>query len=432
MNTVCILICMILIVMFYLKTMTDSHLWFCIYIFIASLGNYYNELYQFANGIVIADLALALFVISYIIAHRKNLHIHRKTAYIYMLAVYMLLLGLLNGSEFGQILRDIKVFLYFFSAFLYCEKYKDNVYFVRYIKNTLLICICFTIIVCANTFLNYGLQGVATTGKIDRIFGMGLSEYGLAIFVMILLAIGKTITSHLEKILLWGLIVLCIGLSIVSYTRSIWIQLLLSMVSYFIVRLCVIKHEISFSTLIKSMTVLLSCVAITLFIVNYLRTDHPDLYNVLESRMLSIQDIGTGNQGVNVDTILFRLNDIRRYSEKFYNPRILFGWGFGDKLKGANSGIVENSFLYYSWKYGIVLFCVLIAKLYGRFKKLVNSRSEINIAVLCSLFAYLISGGISGHLNKYYYLPLVAILLSIDFGQYFENNSNSRLSRKER
>ena len=167
---------------------------------------------------------------------------------------------------------------------------------------------------------------------------------------------------------------------------------------------------------------LISCVGIVLFIISYLKTDYTALYNVLESRILSIQDAGTGKQGVNVDTLLFRINDIKRYSYKFYNPRILLGWGFGDKLTGANSGIVENSFLYYSWKYGLVMFVVLITKLFDRFMKMLKSRNCVNIAVLCSLFAYLISGSMSGHLNKYYYLPLVAILLTIDFGRYFGNN----------
>ncbi len=423
MNMLLVLMLVVVTIIFYLRTMTNSHLWFCVYLFVASLGNYYNELYQFANGIVMADFALVLFVASYIIAHRDEMLIQRKTGYIYMIAIYMLFLGLLNGSEFGQILRDIKVFLYFFSAFLYCEKYKDDLRFVDYIKKTLLLCICFTIIVCGNAFFNYGIKGVISTGKIDRIFGMGLSEYGLAIFVTIFFAIRGTSVSYVQKIILWFLIFLCTGLAIVSYTRSIWIQLVMSILLYIIVCTIVLKHEISFNSLIRSFAMIVLCTSMILFIINYLKTDHVALYEVLENRILSIKDAGTGNQGVNSDTLLFRINDIKRYSDKFSSPRIIFGWGFGDKLLGANSGIVENSFLYYSWKYGVVLFCILIVKILRRFTKMIKSRNRVNIAIFSSLFAYLISGSMSGHLNKYYYLPLVAILFTIDFGQYFENDS---------
>lgn len=409
----------------YLKTITNTHMWFCVYLFVASLGNYYNEMYQLGNGLVMADFALVLLVGSYIISHYSQLLIQRKTAYTCLIAVYMLILGLISMNEMGQILRDIKVFMYFFVTFFYCEKNKNDYEFLNYVKNTLLICICFTIFVCGNNFFNNGIQGVLTTGKIDRTFGMGLSEYGLAIFVVILFALRTVYKSVIKKIILWVLICICVVLCIMSYTRSIWIQLAISILLYFVIWFFMINHKLTPNTLIRGLLLFASCIGIICFLLAYLKTNYSALYNVLESRFFSIGDVGTGVQGVNADTVSFRLNDIKKYSDKYFNPRIIIGWGFGDKLADANSGIVENSFLYYSWKYGLVLFVLLIRKMFKRFKKMIYSKSVINIAVFSSLISYLVSGGISGHLNKYYYLPLVAILLSIDFGKYFAKEFNS-------
>lgn len=403
----------------YLRNIHNTNLWFCVFLFMASLGSYYNEMYQMANSIVPADLGLLLFAGSYVISRRNNMVITKRCAYIWLIAVYMFFLGVLYQREFGQILRDCKVFIYFFAAYFYCDQNKEDECFVSLVIKTICISILFTIIACSYSFLSYGIHGITTSGKIDRVFGIGLSQYGLAMFLFIFWTIREHYKGVWKKTIIWVFMLLSLVLCIVSYTRSVWMQLIISLCLYVFFVLIVGKKEISINSFIRFILGGIIAIVLIVYVINITKTHFPDLYNVIFDRFLSIGEMGTGSQ---TDTMTYRANDILKYSEKYYSPQFIFGWGFGDKLHGEISGIVENSFLYYTWKYGLVLSLFLGYKILRKMYILFCRSDKISLAILSVLISYLIAGGISGHLNKYYILPFMAIFFTIDFSDYYRTN----------
>lgn len=406
----------------YIKKLNDVTLWFCLFVFLSSLGSYYNEKFQIANTVVVTDIGLLMFITSYIVNEIRNkneIAIRRSTSYYYLIAVYMLLLGLIGGHPFGQILRDIKVFIYFFSAYVFCKKKKDDIYFVKCVFITMGTCVIFTIVVCAIDFFTYGINGIVTTAKIDRTFGLGLSQYGLAIVVVVVWGIMPALKHIWSRVLALGVEVLSLFLVLVSYTRSVWIQLIMGVALFVFFQISHSNMKTNLNQMIKSLFLIISFTTLLIIAWNYMKTNYTALARILIDRIESIFYIGSGiTVNGNEDTLTYRINDIASYADKYNNIKIMFGWGFGDIKEGAVSGIVENSFFYYSWKYGIVLFALLIYKTINNIIKVLKRNTILNSSIAAGLTAYLISGSMSGHLNKYYMLPLVAILFVLDFDKY--------------
>ena len=392
---------------------------FCVFLALSGLGNYYNELYQIANIIVLSDIGLALFLCSLLITSCINLQ--RKHGYLIICFISMLIIGLLGNHMIGDILRDIKVFLYFFAAYLYCYSRKDDYLYVSRLSKTMLTMVVFTIIVCTTDFLEHGLSGLSSK-QILRTFGLGLSQYGLAVSFVILMSIGSRLREKIGKITYYALLVMCLTLSITSYTRSVWLLLILSIALYYLLNIIsgVYKDRFSANQIIRIIIYGTAICMAFLMIYRYLEQNYPDIVSLFIGRMQSISSLGSGEiVNGNADTLTGRLDGLKDYIPKYTNPLIIVGWGFGDRGKNSVSTITENSFLYYSWKYGIIWSVVLLYRLYDKFKTIFRRKNKINNAVLSSLIAYIIMGGMSGHLNKYYMLPYIAIFLLIDFDRFF-------------
>lgn len=391
-----------------------SDILFCMFLCATGMGNYYNEVYQIGGTIVPADIYLAIFVFSYLLIYRVRC-ISKKTIYIFMLGIFMFLIGLLGGNQLGQILRDVKVFIYFFSAYLYIKKRKDDLNFLRVTICTLMIIVIFTAMFCAVDFITYGITGISD-GLIRRTFGIGIAQYGLAATIVICIPFKEQIQKRIGNFGYYLIQFVLVFLCVVSYTRSVWVQLVASVMLY--IAICVIASTktIMKRKLAKSVLSLVFVAIMLIVVYNYFKSNYTALFNTIISRVESISAMGTGEVvGNNYDTLGYRLDDVKSYGYKYINIRILWGWGFGDVLESGYSAIVENSFLYYSWKYGVIGTIVLGYKVIANIISKIRTRSSVSIAVAVSLSMYYISGGMSGHLNKYYILPLIAYLIVVDF-----------------
>lgn len=391
-----------------------SDILFCVFLCATGMGNYYNEMHQIGGTIVPADIYLAIFVFAYLLIYRVRC-ISKKTVYIFMLGIFMFLIGILDGNQLGQILRDAKVFIYFFTAYLYIKKRKDDPSFLRATINSLIAIVIFTALFCTIDFITYGTTGISD-GQIRRTFGIGIAQYGLAATIVICIPFKEHIQKKIGFFGYYLIQFVLVFLCIVSYTRSVWVQLAASVILYIAICMIVSTETVTKRKFIKSV-LSFGFVALMLIVAyNYFKSNYTALFNMIMLRVESISAMGTGEVVANnYDTIGYRLDIVKLYGNKFTNIRILWGWGFGDMREGGYSAIVENSFLYYSWKYGVIGTIVLGYKVIANIISKIKTRLSVSIAVAISLSMYYVSGGMSGHLNKYYILPLIAYLIVVDF-----------------
>lgn len=415
---------------FYVGNWKNTRLMFCFFLFAASgIGQYYNEELQIGGVIVPADLFLCGFLGSwFFFSLRQEIRIKQKTLVIALIFIAMLLMGITEMNALGNILRDVKVFVYFFAAYLYLKDYAKDETLQRYLFYTLLGMILFAIGVCGYDFFSYGLQGIET-GKIDRTFGLGISQYGLAIAVVILSAAIQYIQGVWRKTICYTLICIGILLCIVSYTRSVWLQLIVSLVLYFIVYFIYAKKSVR--QLGRLLIKMLVIVCIMTWIVYKLAAQYPEISNLILDRFHSI-NINMEFEG-NSNTLQYRMQEVNDFVQgKFKSVRVFVGYGFGDMLEGKVSTIAENSFVYYIWKYGAFLSCYLFYLILKKFYTIMRRRTLISMAVVISTSVYFFSGGMSGHLNKYYMLPLMAVLLECNIEHIVQAHYKKRDEEEER
>lgn len=403
-----------------------SDFFFCVFLCLSGLGSYYNELYQIGGTLVIADIGLALFIMAAIYVEPT---LSRKHRYLLICFFTMLIIGFIGGHSIGNILRDIKVFIYFFSAYLYCYKRKEEHLFISRISRVCIVMVMFTVVVCTIDFISNGLSNL-NSRQILRTFGLGLSQTGLVAAFIILLACGDPVKYRLRKIPYYFLLVACFSLSILSYTRSVWLQLALSLLVYFGLNFLDNKNNYNVSMLLRLLCGIVAIIGGLVVLYINLNKHYPEIVNLFMARMNSIMLFGSGiSYGGNADTLTDRLEELALFSSKYTNPLIVLGWGFGDQANNTPSPIIENSFVYYTWKYGIIWCAVLFYKLKSKFYDIRYRNDKINNAVYAVMIVYFIIGSMSGHLNKYYMLPYIAIFLLVDFNEYF--SSNDRLSQSE-
>ena len=135
----------------------------------------------------------------------------------------------------------------------------------------------------------------------------------------------------------------------------------------------------------------------------------------------------------NSNTFQYRMQEVNDFVQgKFKSVRVFVGYGFGDMLEGKVSTIAENSFVYYIWKYGAFLSCYLFYLILKKFYTIMRRRTLISMAVVISTSVYFFSGGMSGHLNKYYMLPLMAVLLECNIEHIVQAHYKKRDGEEER
>ena len=76
--------------------------------------------------------------------------------------------------------------------------------------------------------------------------------------------------------------------------------------------------------------------------------------------------------------------------------------------------------------------CYLFYLILKKFYTIMRRRTLISMAVVISTSVYFFSGGMSGHLNKYYMLPLMAVLLECNIEHIVQAHYKKRDEEEER
>ena len=389
---------------------------FCIFLVAAGIGHHFNEMFQIKGTVVIADIALALSAGVWVLT--RSVKIERRHWYLIVCFVYMLAMAVIDRHGVGHILRDIKVFAYFFVPYFYVSRRKDDDEFIKRAVRVTAAMIFVTSVAFVIHFFVKGITGLPQ-GRLRRTNGLFLTEYIFPLMFVVFLAMKDELQAKMGKILYWVMMFMMLVLTIVGWTRSAWLMLPMAFVLYYAINYFtgiysyLSKKEIAKRVLIFTAAVLVLAAAGGALV----KLAFPGLFDALIGRVFCFAQLGKGD--AKLDSMLIRINDILKYKGKIINPRIILGWGFGDMLPGEPSTILENSFLYYLWKYGIVWGAVLVYKVLDKFRTMYLRKTKINSAMIAVMIAYFLMGGISGHLNKYYMEPYIALYFLVDVDRFF-------------
>ncbi len=387
---------------------------FFVFIFLScGLGYKFLDLHRIGGTLVYSDFFIGLMIIFLLISNRKKLTLVRKTT---ILAVFVLLfellIGLASEYEIQYIVRDIKMWLYFFIPY-WTTKYislkkKDSAN--KLIVYAVFISILATLFQCWHDFFVNGLNNI-DRGSINRDFTIGLTFYCASFLILIVWANRDAIVDKIGIFSYVAIQIIGVASVIVSYTRTNWILCIMSFTTLMIVMK---GKKMNNKSGLKSFTTFSIFIGVLLIGWWYFVSYYPDFINTILSRFLSIGDKQIGN---NVNTFQHRVDYTMNTLVKFKSPKILIGWGFGDTQSGHDGEIVwncENSVLYYCWKYGVVAATFLFVSVVNKTLKMIRSNNPAKIASGVFLTWFFIIGSWSGNMNYYYFLSFIAILLAFN------------------
>ena len=408
MNIALLFLGALIFVFYYIIHYHDTTKWCCFFIFVAGFGAYYNEMYRFGD-VMMSDIALLLFFMSYLPKSmiKKSRHMKSFDVFVIVIFCFELLLGIACGYSFSNILRDVKQFLYFFVTACYVRSLPIKDY-RRFFKVIIYVGI-FTLVSNIYIFFTYSINGLST-GKIDRIFWAGLGNYFLADLSLICFILNNKIKGKIFNLVYWLVQPLLVFAICVSYTRTVWIEFILIYSIFFAVY---IPKYISKIVINKIVRITLLAVFIIFAVSSFLTSDN-QISEVIVSKANSIYSGLTDKN----DTLAYRFEDIYAAKYKYKNLQVIIGYGFGDTIRGLTSyegTKTENSFLYYSWKYGVIFFFVYMMYLCKKLWQIFRRNDPLNQGIAIILTVSFLIGSMSGNLNKYYSLPMIAVALYIDF-----------------
>lgn len=409
----------------YLLTINKVYMYFKIFLLSSlGLGSHYNLLFRMGD-IMIADITLLLFTVSFFLwdIKERNFRYNKKEWLVITIFACMLMLGIVSNNSMGNILRDVKIFIYFFIPLFYIRRIKENKEIVHNLFKFILKISILTIILNIINFFSTGM--VDGVDSILRTFGIGLGYPFIALVSIILISMKDEIVrlkGYKFYCIIQCILVFCI---IISYTRSVWLQFIISYLLIIIYKLYNEKGIIR----IRSILIILPMIFIVGITLYNLKSSENKLYTIVEEKFKKIKIFSIDEN----DTLAYRLDDIASTKDKFKDIRIITGFGFGDTRKIFNPEVnegnlgegtgTENSFLYYIWKYGIFNFLLLIWMVISKMKVQYDSKNKFNQTLMIGLTIYMLNLSLSGDLNKYYGLPIIAILLIIDFSKIININN---------
>ena len=388
----------------------------CLFFILSGTGSYYNITYRMGN-IMLGDLGMFLCILVGLLFSFRSRQISRRSCYIVFIFLYALLIGLLHNNIFSDIFRDVKCFLYFFVSYIYCMSIKDNYQKVKCLLYSMLVVATFTTITNLNSFNEVGMANLKS-GKIDREFGLGLGAYYLAdVSVLLFMAkneINKKVSELIYYFIQFFLIITCV----VSYTRSVWIELIIVYIFAIVINLLYGNTNIE-----KKFVVTFSIILVVLALGSQAVKSDNIVIQLIVNRFNGISDqIQDENS-----TLAYRINDVKNNKALYESFNVIIGYGFGQLFEGLNgkkSTTPENSFLYYIVKYGVIGFILLVYKIFEKLVILLKSKKAFNIEMVVVLITHMAIAAMSGNMNKYYSLPFVAAALSIDFTLLFDNKGD--------
>ena len=375
---------------------------FILMIFVYGMGFYYNNVYRIGS-IFPSDIILVVSIL-YTLFMTKKYTVKRKIVYALIIALLETMIGILAGNELGNILRDLKVLIYFFVIYwilnVYCEKESNIKKLFRYY----LVVVVISVILNVVSFFANGLANI-DKGEILRTFAIGLG-WGAVVPAFLIVNTYREEFVKQYGVFVYNIIqvvsIICVA---ISCTRTAWISLI---VVFALKKLIVDKIRINVNSLIRA-TCLIVVVIVAL---QYLYRSNNPIFNVLYERFSGITDeIQDDNS-----TFAYRLYDVSSSFYKFESPRIIIGYGYGDTRIPYSYRIFEtdaevgceNSYFYYVWKYGIILTVILFVLVLKELIKFWRGTRASKVWAIY-LFVYMLIGSMSGNLSNTYSIAIYAL-----------------------
>ena len=359
------------------------------------------------GSFMISDFSLLLLLLS-IIMRKDALWrlLLKKNFVIECLAVWFIIWGLAQGFAFGNILQDFKLFLYMFVPYIYLSSVQVNNEFLSRIINVLKLYVIIVFLLETTQLASVGLNVMIANGFGNRDVAI-IVQFVPVVATLMLLQKDSAISKVVFQII-------CFLACLLSFTRTIWITYA---VSIFIV--CFLGEN-SIQKNVKNIMVTFSFIIAAFLIVSYARPDLVEKYsNAVFSRLT---DATNSN-----NTLEHRwIQSEALLKSKVLRPMTLIGAGYGEITDLKNSVFMENSILYYLWKYGVVVtICMLITILHNSWMAFRSHVPQLR-AVSMSLLIVLVVGNFSGNLNMYYFVPALSFVFAYPqmCSNYYFNGEN--------
>ena len=375
---------------------------FLLMLTVYGMGFQYNNIYRMGS-IFPSDLVLLLVSGYYAIKYR-NVGIKKTYVYAFLVAMVEFCIGIISGSAIGNILRDVKIFLYFFVIYLilkgFCEVERKIDKLYKYYIVVVVLSVALNII----NFFSNGLANI-DQGEILRTFAIGLGWGAVVPIALIANTFKSEIVQKYGGVVYYTIEIVSIVCVALSYTRTAWISFI---VAFFLKKVFVDKISINVSSLIKASAV----VILIVLLIGKLYQDRNPVFMVLYNRFTGITEAISDDDS----TFAYRLKDVSSSFYKFESPRIICGYGFGDTRKPYGYRIsemdaevgCENSYFYYVWKYGILFSVALVVALIKRMNRLWNQSKAAKVWTVY-LIVYMAIGAMSGNLSNTYSIAIYAL-----------------------
>lgn len=402
---------------FYNKYKLGSMTFYIMFIVsVCGLGFYYNDAFR-VSFIFPSDIYLLVFVASMLFSY-KSLCFERKTLIeLVLICLFQFLLGLISNFEISEIFTDFKYVLYFFVPYFYGkliwnDKEKNKSCFYTYI-----ICIVITLILNWHNFFTNGIRLLISGGDIIlRTFGIGMGFACGSLALSLIMFYRKQVINKYGMITVTLVAFLLVISAIVSFTRTMWISFFsIIVLNYiFVIR----ENRLTKKEFLLRLYYFSLLLASMYFLYIFSKNNFPALTNAIIERFFSISEATTDTS----NTLYARINSILSDIDVFYSPKIFIGYGLGALYQnrfGIYYNRLENSYIYYLWKYGLIVGLYLFYRVYNKLKRLWESKAKINRIVAIYIFVTLIIGSMSGNYNETYQLCIISFIFSMNFSLIF-------------
>ena len=358
----------------------------------AAWGASLNLTYRMGNFMV-SDFSLLILLLGIII--RKDVSwrfLLKKNFVIECLAVWFIVWGVAQGFAFGNILQDFKLFLYIFVPYIYLSSVKANHDFIVEISSVLKLYVIIVFLLEATQLALVGLDTMIANGFGNRDVAI-IVQFVPVVAALMLFQKDSTISKIIFQII-------CFLSCLLSFTRTIWVTYALS-----IIIVCFLGEN-DIQKNIKNVMTTLAFVIVAFLIVSYVRPDLVEKYsNAIFSRLTDATNSNNTleHRWVQSEALL---------KTKVLRPMTLIGAGFGEITELKNSVFMENSILYYLWKYGVIVTIYMLVTMLHNLWMAFNSRVPQLRAASVSLLIVLVVGNFSGNLNLYYFVPAMSFVFA--------------------
>lgn len=345
------------------------------------------------GSFMISDFSLLLLLLAMIM--RKDIVVHflyKKNFAIECLAIWFIVWGVAQGFVFGNVLQDFKLFLYIFVPYIYLSSVNIDENFLARIIYILKLYVIVVFLLEATQLASIGLNTMIANGFGNRDVAIIVQFVPVVAALMLI----QKDSAH-SKIFFQ---IICFLACLLSFTRTIWI-------TYFIgiVLVCLIGEN-NIEKNIKNIIAVFSFVLIVFWTISYVRPDIVGKYtNAVISRLTDAT-----NSSNTLDHRMMQSEVLLK--SKVLRPMTIIGAGFGEITELKNSVFMENSILYYLWKYGAVVSLYLLMIMLRNVWMAFRSRVPVIRAISLSLLIVLVVGNFSGNLNLYYFVPAMSFVFA--------------------